>query len=43
LVQGGFITEGEATAALQAWAEAERDPASFIQLPPVYELIAEKL
>ncbi|MFN5945387.1 MAG: methyltransferase domain-containing protein [Phycisphaerae bacterium] len=43
LVQGGFITDDEATAALQAWTDAGRDPASFIQLPPVYELIAEKL
>lgn len=43
LVQGGFITDDDATAALQAWTEAGRDPASFIQLPPVYELIAEKL
>jgi ubiquinone/menaquinone biosynthesis C-methylase UbiE len=43
LVQSGFITDDEATAALQAWTDAGRDPASFMQLPPVYELIAEKV
>jgi ubiquinone/menaquinone biosynthesis C-methylase UbiE len=43
LVQGGFLTDDEATAALQAWTQAGQDPASYIQLPPVYELVAEKL
>ena len=42
LVEGGFITAEDQAAFNQTWAEASRDPASFLQLPPVYELVAVK-
>jgi ubiquinone/menaquinone biosynthesis C-methylase UbiE len=40
LVETGFITLEDRAAFEAAWAEASQDPASFVQLPPVYELIA---
>jgi ubiquinone/menaquinone biosynthesis C-methylase UbiE len=39
LVEMGFITPEDRAAFDRAWAEASNDPASFIQLPPVFELI----
>ncbi len=42
LVEGGFITADDQAAFHRCWDEASRDPASFIQLPPVFELIATK-
>lgn len=43
LVATGFITEQDRIAFDAAWAHAGTDPASFIQLPPVYELIVTRL
>lgn len=43
LVEMGFITADDHAAFDKAWEEAGNDPASFIQLPPVYELVATKL
>jgi hypothetical protein len=40
LVETGFITAADRAAFEQAWDEAGKDPASFIQLPTVYELVA---
>jgi SAM-dependent methyltransferase len=42
LVEMGFITAQDRQAFESAWEEAGQDPASFIQLPPVFELIAIK-
>ena len=42
LVENHFITAEDKVAFDQAWSEASNDPASFIQLPPVYELIVSK-
>jgi ubiquinone/menaquinone biosynthesis C-methylase UbiE len=42
LVETGFITQADREAFEQVWADASKDPAAFIQLPPVYELIAVK-
>jgi ubiquinone/menaquinone biosynthesis C-methylase UbiE len=42
LVETGFISEEDRAAFLEAWHQATHDPASFVQLPPVYELIAIK-
>jgi ubiquinone/menaquinone biosynthesis C-methylase UbiE len=43
LVEMGFLTKDEFAAFEKCWAEASRDPACFIQLPPVYELVAVKM
>jgi ubiquinone/menaquinone biosynthesis C-methylase UbiE len=43
LVEGGFISREDKEAFDAAWDEASHDPASFIQLPPVYELVATRL
>jgi len=43
LVETGYITVEDQQAFDRAWAEASNDPATFIQTPPVYELIAVKL
>ncbi|MFN9993603.1 MAG: class I SAM-dependent methyltransferase [Phycisphaerales bacterium] len=43
LVETGFITEQEKSDFDAAWADAGRDPASFMLLPPVFELVAVKL
>lgn len=40
LVEHGFITPEDRAAFDNAWRDASQDPASFIQLPPVFELIA---
>ncbi len=42
LVETGFITVEDREAFEKTWAEASNDPAAFVQLPPVYELIAVK-
>jgi hypothetical protein len=42
LLADGFITADDKAAFLEAWDEASRDPGSFVQLPPVYELIVTK-
>jgi ubiquinone/menaquinone biosynthesis C-methylase UbiE len=42
LVEGGFITAADKEAFDAAWEEASNDPSSFVQLPPVYELVATK-
>jgi SAM-dependent methyltransferase len=42
LEETGFITTLDREAFEKCWAEASSDPASFVQLPPVFELIAEK-
>jgi ubiquinone/menaquinone biosynthesis C-methylase UbiE len=42
LVESGFITAEDRQAFEQTWEEASKDPASFVQLPPVYELIVVK-
>lgn len=39
LVESGFITADDRTAFEKAWDDAGHDPGSFIQLPPLYELI----
>ena len=43
LVETGFISEDDRANFEKAWGQASSDPASFIQLPPVYELIAVRL
>ncbi len=40
LVETGFLSPEDRAAFDVAWAEASKDPACFVQLPPVYELIA---
>lgn len=42
LVETGFITAEEMAAFNKAWEDAGKDPASFIQLPPVFEMVAVK-
>lgn len=42
LVESGFISREDEQAFNKAWQDATNDPASFIQLPPVFELIATK-
>ncbi len=42
LVESGFITPDERTAFDKAWDDAGRDPASFIMLPPVFELVVTR-
>ncbi len=43
LVQAGFITGADREAFEAAWSEAAQDPAGFVQLPPLYELIVERV
>lgn len=43
LVEMGFITGEDEKAFEQEWAAASQDPATFIQLPPVYELVATRV
>lgn len=43
LVEMGFITEEDRVAFEKSWADAALDPGSFVQMPPVYELIATRL
>lgn len=38
----GFITKDEHQAFTQSWIETSNDPAAFMHLPPVYEMIATK-
>jgi ubiquinone/menaquinone biosynthesis C-methylase UbiE len=40
LVENGFISAEDHAAFNEAWARGGADPAAFIQLPPVFELIA---
>jgi ubiquinone/menaquinone biosynthesis C-methylase UbiE len=42
LLKMGYITREEAEAFSAAWIEASADPDTFMMLPPVWELIAEK-
>ncbi len=42
LVESGFISREDKEAFDAAWDDASNDPASFVQLPPVYELVAVK-
>ncbi|MCL4221097.1 MAG: methyltransferase domain-containing protein [Phycisphaerales bacterium] len=42
LEEAGYLTAQQHQAFDQAWADATNDPDSFIHLPTVYELIAEK-
>lgn len=42
LEESGYLTPQERAAFEQAWADATNDPDSFIHLPTVYELVAEK-
>ena len=42
LVESGFITSEDMTAFEATWAKASADPAAFIQLPPVFELVVRK-
>ncbi|MBS0198756.1 MAG: methyltransferase domain-containing protein [Planctomycetes bacterium] len=42
LVETGFITGEDMMAFNKAWEEASADPGAFIQLPPVFELVAIK-
>jgi ubiquinone/menaquinone biosynthesis C-methylase UbiE len=42
LVETGFISQDDSDKFFAAWHEASNDPGSFIQLPPVYELVAVK-
>lgn len=42
LVEMGYITNEERNAFEAAWSEASSDPDAFMQLPPVYDLIAVK-
>jgi len=42
LVESGFITAADRDAFLAAWKRAATTPGAFVQLPPVYELIAVK-
>jgi ubiquinone/menaquinone biosynthesis C-methylase UbiE len=43
LVESGFITREDKEAFDAAWDDACTDPASFVQLPPVYEMVATRL
>lgn len=43
LAENGFITAEDRKAFDEAWDQASRDPASFIQLPPVYELVVTRI
>jgi ubiquinone/menaquinone biosynthesis C-methylase UbiE len=43
LVESGFISADDQAAFQKAWDDASTDPASFIQLPPVFELIAVRV
>jgi SAM-dependent methyltransferase len=38
----GYISAGEKAAFLQAWTDRCADPAAYMHLPPMYELIARK-
>lgn len=42
LVESGFISAEDQSAFEQVWDEASRDPGSFVQMPPVYELVVVK-
>jgi ubiquinone/menaquinone biosynthesis C-methylase UbiE len=42
LVESGFITAEDQVAFAKVWEDASKDPSSFIQLPPVFELVAVK-
>ena len=42
LVEMGFITAEDRAAFEATWAEASQDPASFIQMPPVFDLVVVK-
>lgn len=42
LVQMGLITQADQQAFGMAWSEASADPDSFMQLPPVFDVIAVK-
>jgi len=43
LVETGFLTAADRDAFHAAWDQASNDPAAFVQLPPVYELIVERV
>ncbi|HYE63382.1 MAG TPA: methyltransferase domain-containing protein [Phycisphaerales bacterium] len=43
LVESGFITREDKEAFDAAWEEASCDPGAFVQLPPVYELVATRV
>ncbi|GJQ28312.1 MAG: hypothetical protein HBSAPP03_01960 [Phycisphaerae bacterium] len=43
LVETGFITPEDRAAFERTWDEAGRDPGAFVQLPPVFELIVERV
>ena len=42
LEQGGWITPEDSEAFWRAWEIADRNPASFIYLPPMVDIIAVK-
>jgi len=42
LAQMGFITQADQQAFGMAWSEASADPDCFMQLPPVFDLVAVK-
>lgn len=43
LVASGHLSDGEHDAFVKAWDDASDDPDSFIHLPAVYEIVAEKV
>jgi SAM-dependent methyltransferase len=43
LVETGFLTGEDMAAFYAAWDKASNDPSSFVQLPPVFELVVRKL
>jgi ubiquinone/menaquinone biosynthesis C-methylase UbiE len=42
LVEMGYITEAQRGAFFEAWAQLSKNPAAFMHLPPMYEMIATK-
>ncbi|MFG0284465.1 MAG: class I SAM-dependent methyltransferase [Phycisphaerales bacterium JB039] len=42
LIAGGFLSQDDANAFSAEWAEAAADPDTFFQLPPVYEIVAQR-
>lgn len=43
LVPAGFLTQQECDAALLAWHEASTDPAAFVLMPSVFEIVAVRV
>jgi len=42
LVEDGLVSHAEAAAFFEEWRHAAKDPASFVLLPPVFDLVAVK-